>query len=80
MADLLITLVFTLDPTVVVIGGGLSKIPHLIGDLSRALRAAQLPGFSMPELLLAQGGDASGARGAAYAALLAAIAEGARHG
>ena len=68
VADLLITLVFTCDPAAIVIGGGLSKIPHLIKDLNAPLQRAQLPGFAIPELLLAQGGDASGARGAAYAA------------
>lgn len=69
VADLLITLVFTTDPEAIVIGGGLSKIPGLIGDLTEALQKTQLPGFAIPELLLAQGGDASGARGAAFAAL-----------
>ncbi len=68
LADLLITLVFTADPAAIVIGGGLSKIPDLIRDLTPALQVAQLPGFAIPELLIAQGGDASGARGAAYAA------------
>ena len=71
LADLLITLVFTMDPEVIVIGGGLSKIPNLLGDLTASLRRAQLPGFAIPELLIAQGGDASGARGAAYAAIQA---------
>lgn len=69
LADLLITLVFTTDPSAVVIGGGISKIPDLIRDLTVPLQKAQLPGFAIPELLLAEGGDASGARGAAYAAL-----------
>lgn len=69
VADLLITLAFTCDPAAIVIGGGLSRIPHLIRDLTEALQRVQLPGFAIPELLLAQGGDASGARGAAYAAL-----------
>ena len=69
LADLLITLVFTMDPAAIVIGGGLSKISGLLEDLRPALRRAQLPGFAIPELLIAQGGDASGARGAAYAAL-----------
>ena len=68
VADLLITLVYTCDPAAIVIGGGLSKIPNLIRDLTAPLQKAQLPGFAIPELLLAQGGDASGARGAAYAA------------
>jgi N-acetylglucosamine kinase len=69
LADLLITLVFTVDPAAIVIGGGLSKIPALLDDLTAGLRRAQLPGFAIPELLIAQGGDASGARGAAYAAV-----------
>ena len=68
VAELLITLVFTCDPAAVVIGGGLSKIPDLIEDLHAALQKAHLPGFAVPQLLLAEGGDASGARGAAYAA------------
>ena len=69
LADLLITLVFTTDPSAIVIGGGISKIPDLIRDLTVPLQKAQLPGFAIPELLIAEGGDASGARGAAYAAL-----------
>lgn len=69
VAELLITLVFTMDPNVIVIGGGMAKIAGLVDDLSRALSRAQLAGFAIPELLIAQGGDASGARGAAYAAI-----------
>lgn len=69
LADLMITLVFTVDPAAIVIGGGMSKIPNLLDDLTVSLRRAQLPGFAIPDLFLAQGGDASGARGAAYAAL-----------
>ena len=71
VADLLITMVFTCDPSAIVIGGGLSKVPGLTGDLTAALQKAHLPGFAIPELLIAEGGDASGARGAAFAALQA---------
>lgn len=70
--DFLITLCFTIDPAVIVIGGGLSQAPNLTDDLTRALQAATLNGFAIPPLRLAQGGDASGARGAAYAAYIAA--------
>lgn len=66
--ELLVTLCFTIDPQVVVLGGGLSKAPGLTDDLSAALRRAMLTGFRIPDIRLAQGGDASGARGAAYAA------------
>jgi N-acetylglucosamine kinase len=75
VAELLMTLTFTFDPEVVVLGGGLSKIEGLADDLSRALKAAQLPGFSIPRIVPAEAGDASGARGAAYAALTAQRAE-----
>ena len=68
LADLLLTLVFIVDPAAVVIAGGLSKIPNLIEDLTAALHRAQFPGFAIPQLVIAQGGDASGARGAAYMA------------
>lgn len=69
LAELLATIVFMHDPAVIVIGGGMSRISGLVEDLSAALQRAQLPGFSIPPLVLAEGGDASGARGAAYAAL-----------
>jgi N-acetylglucosamine kinase len=68
VAELLMTLTFTIDPAAIVLGGGLSNIPGLIADLTAAQSAVQLPGFATPRLLLAQGGDSSGARGAAYAA------------
>ncbi len=67
-AELLVTLCFTIDPQVIVLGGGLSKAPGLIEDLTAALRRAVFAGFRIPDLRLAQGGDASGARGAAFAA------------
>lgn len=69
LADLLMTVVFNSDPEMIVIGGGLSKIPNLARDVSAALQRAQLPGFSIPHLAIASGGDASGARGTAYAAV-----------
>ena len=67
-AEMLLTLCLTVDPACVILGGGLSNAPGAIDDLTRALRAVQLHGFTIPTLRLAQGGDASGARGAAYAA------------
>ncbi len=66
--DFLITLCFTIDPAVIVIGGGLSNAPNLTEDIARALQAATLKDCAIPSIRLAQGGDASGARGAAYAA------------
>jgi N-acetylglucosamine kinase len=69
-AEMLHTLCFTADPSCIVLAGGLSRAPGLVGDLSAALLRAQLPGYSVPPLLLAEGGDTTGARGAAYAALV----------
>lgn len=70
-ADLIRGLILTVDPDCIVLGGGLSKIPGIAADLQAATAAAQFSGFPVPPIRLAQGGDTSGARGAAYAAVLA---------
>lgn len=67
-ADLLHSLTLTADPDLIVLGGGLSHIDGIIADLTVAANNAQIGDFSVPPLVLAQGGDTSGARGAAYAA------------
>lgn len=67
--EFLVTLCFTLDPQVIVIGGGLSRAPGLADDLAERLAQATLKGFPIPAIRLAEGGDASGARGAALHAL-----------
>ncbi len=67
-ADLLHTLTLTLDPDLIVLGGGLSRIAGIADDLTLAAKAAQFANFDSPPLVLAQAGDTSGARGAAYAA------------
>lgn len=69
VADLLRNLTLTIDPDVIIIGGGLSQIDGVIADLSDALHRARIGDFAVPGLLLAQGGETSGARGAAYAAI-----------
>ena len=63
--EFLITLSFTLDPKVIVLGGGLSRVPGLTADLTTRLERATLATFPIPAIRLAEGGDASGARGAA---------------
>lgn len=68
-AELIHTLTLTVDPDVIVLGGGLSAVPGVEDDLTAAAAQAQIPGFAPARLVLAEGGDASGARGAAYAAL-----------
>lgn len=72
LAEMLKTLCFVLDPACIVLGGGLSQAEGLIDDLQMHLARLQLEGFASPEVRLAEGGDASGARGAAYAAWLEA--------
>ena len=67
--EFLITLCLTIDPQVIVIGGGLSRAPGLTDDLTQRLTQATLKGFPIPAIRLAEGGDASGARGAALHAL-----------
>lgn len=67
--EFLITLCMTLDPQVIVIGGGLSRAPGLTDDLKNRLRFSTLKGFPIPDIRLAEGGDASGARGAALHAI-----------
>lgn len=67
-ADLLRNLILTVDPDVIVLGGGLSKIEGMVDDLNIATKDAQIGDFSVPPIVLAQGGDTSGARGAAFAA------------
>jgi predicted NBD/HSP70 family sugar kinase len=70
-AEFLVTLCLTVDPEVIVLGGGLSRAPGLVEGLQARLAGAMLAGFPVPDLRLAEGGDASGARGAALAALQA---------
>ncbi len=67
--EFLVTLCLTIDPQVIVLGGGLSRAPGLTEDLTQRLQKATLKGFPIPTIRLAEGGDASGARGAALHAL-----------
>ena len=68
-AELINTLCLTVDPDCIVLAGGLSRVADLIPDLTTALTRVQLPGYDPPLLRLAEGGDTTGARGAAYAAV-----------
>ena len=67
-SELLLSLTQVVDPDIIVVGGGLSKIYHMTTDLKRHMRRKQYTGFGLPALTCAQGGDVSGARGAALAA------------
>lgn len=69
MAELLQAITLTIDPDIIVLGGGLSRVPGVERDLAAALATTQFATFTVPRIALAAGGDASGARGAALAAL-----------
>ena len=76
--DFLRTLTLTVDPDVIVLAGGLSNINGIVEELSVAGNKAQIADFSIPPIVLAQGGDSSGARGAAWQSLRDAEAPGER--
>lgn len=67
--ELVIALAHVADPAAVVLGGGLSRIEGIAADVESAAARAAIPGFAVPRVMVAEGGDASGARGAALAAL-----------
>lgn len=73
-AEALEVLQMTIDPTIVVLGGGLSRMPGIVERLEAALPARLMPGTPRPVLRVARHGDASGVRGAALLARM--IAEG----
>lgn len=64
--------VLAYDPHVVVLGGGLSLLPHLHQALPAATAAHLLDGLSPPPILAPAFGAAGGARGAALLALQSA--------
>ncbi len=69
VAELISTLMFIIDPECIVLGGGLSKMPKLESRLLSAVAACNNLTLQTPTIVLAEGGDSSGTRGAALAAL-----------
>ena len=65
LAHGLACVVLGLDPHAIVLGGGLSKLPHLYRDLPEALRRHLFAGAHPPPVLPPRFGDAGGVRGAA---------------
>lgn len=61
----LATLVITLDPHAIVLGGGLSQLAHLYEKLPAAMNRHLFSGVRTPPVLPPAFGDAGGARGAA---------------
>lgn len=74
--DIIVTLVTAIcrvwDPQVIVLGGGASAAPEIVAQLSARIQADPLCAGAPPAIRLAEGREASGARGAAlHAAALA---------
>ncbi|GAA0361092.1 ROK family protein [Bowmanella denitrificans] len=57
--------VLVLDPDIVVLGGGLSAIAEIHQHLARAVAAHLFKNAAIPKIVVAEGGPASGVRGAA---------------
>lgn len=67
-AEALDVLQLTIDPDVVVLGGGVSQIHGIVERLTQALPPRLMAGAPVPTLRLARFGDSSGVRGAALLA------------
>lgn len=67
-AEAIANLIFSFDPDVIVLGGGVSQAPNAIEDINAALKKSMITGFPLPEIVTASAGPASGPLGAAYAA------------
>lgn len=61
-------IILAYDPHVIVLGGGLSQLPHLYTGLPDAILPHLIPGLGVPPILPPVFGDAGGARGAALLA------------
>ena len=66
VSDLLNTISRVVDPDLIVIGGGLSQMQGVAGALEVGLKAIQFDSFDAAKVVVAQGGETSGARGAAF--------------
>jgi N-acetylglucosamine kinase len=72
VGELIASLILTLDPECIVLGGGLSNLPDVANDLTNSAQKTLFANTRMPLICVAQGGDSSGTRGAALAAGLEA--------
>ena len=67
-AALILTIVTTVDPRTIVLGGGLSQISGIIEDLESALVRSAWGELKLPSIRLGTRGETAAALGAAYAA------------
>lgn len=61
----LVSIVLSYDPDVIVLGGGISKLPQVSGSVEHYLQKHLYQGVDCPKILPAKFGDSSGVRGAA---------------
>ncbi len=73
VAEMIDTVIMTIDPDCIVLGGGLSGIPQVVPKLESKLATRMMAGMRRPNVYLAEGGESSGTRGAALAARRAVI-------
>ena len=67
-AALILTIMTTIDPRTIVLGGGLSKIPGIIEALESALKRVAWRELALPSIRLGTRGETAAALGAAYEA------------
>jgi len=80
IAETVCILMMAIDPDCIVLGGGVSKIPGLPDLIAETVSPKLLSGTYLPRIVLAEGGDSSGTRGAALATHLLREASKERHG
>lgn len=57
--------ILTMDPDIIVLGGGLSEVEDILAALPEATKAHLFDGVTLPQFKVAEFGSASGVRGAA---------------
>lgn len=62
-------LCLSVEPDCIVLGGGLSQVPEIFRALPNAVQSHLFAGVDVPPIVVAEGGDASGERGAALLGL-----------
>ncbi|KPH94492.1 N-acetylglucosamine kinase [Pseudoalteromonas porphyrae] len=68
MGSTFAAIIMAYDPEVIVIGGGMSLVNELVSNLEEAIVPYVFADIRVPKIVLAEFGDASGARGAAILA------------
>ena len=65
---LISTIIIVVDPTTIVLGGGMSQVPGLVNSLRRSLKDIAWGAFPLPTIEVGACGETAAALGAAYSA------------